>query len=60
MKDVKSEIMKMLDDVPEDVLQDLKKYLEELQGKSSEQIRDSHNLQRILNEDRELLKKLAK
>jgi mRNA-degrading endonuclease RelE of RelBE toxin-antitoxin system len=60
MKDVKSEIIKMLDEVPEDVLEDLKKYLEELQDKSVNEIRHSHNLQRILREDRELLKKLAK
>lgn len=59
-KEIKSEIQKTLDNIPENVLQDILAYLKEIQGKSAEKIKLSKNLRDILMEDKELLEKLAK
>ena len=58
-KEIKSEIQKTLDNIPEDVLQDILDYLKEIQGKSTRKIKLSKNLQDILTEDKELLARLA-
>jgi hypothetical protein len=59
-KEIKSEIQKTLDTVPEGVLQDILDYLKEFQSKSVDKINLTRNLRDILTEDRELLEKLAK
>ena len=59
-KEIKSEIQKTLDGIPENVLQEILDYLKEIRGKSAEKIRLSKNLRDILVEDRELLERLAK
>ena len=56
---IKTEIQKVLDQVPESVLQDVLDFLKELQTKSADQIKLANNLRKILSEDRELLEKLA-
>ena len=56
---IKSEIQKVLDKVPESVLQDILNYLKELQYKTKDQVKMSRHLKKILAEDRELLEKLA-
>lgn len=56
---IKSEIQKVLDKVPESVLQDILDYLKELQYKTKNQVTMSRHLKKILAEDRELLEKLA-
>jgi len=56
---IKTEIRKVLDNVPEDALQDVLDYLKELQLSSPEQIKLTNNLRRILLEDKQLLEKLA-
>jgi hypothetical protein len=49
---LKTEIQKVLDNVPETVLEDI-------QSKSANQVEMSSFLRKILNEDKELLEKLA-
>jgi hypothetical protein len=58
--EIKSEIQKTLDNIPENVLQDILDYLRSIQGKSAETIKLSKNLRDILTEDKELLERLAK
>ncbi|MBV8389045.1 MAG: hypothetical protein JO080_04520 [Mucilaginibacter sp.] len=57
--EIKTEIQKVLDQVPESVLQNVLDFLKELQTKSSDNIKFANNLRRIISEDRELLEKLA-
>jgi len=57
--EIKTEIQKVLDQVPESVLEDVLDFLKELQNKSADQIKLTNNLRKILSEDRELLEKLA-
>jgi hypothetical protein len=59
-KQIKTEIQKVLDTVPEPVLEDILKYLKSLQGKPGDIINLSNNLKKVLEEDRELLEKLAR
>jgi hypothetical protein len=59
IQQLRSEINKVLDNVPENILQDILDYLKEFQSKTREQIEMTHHLSQILKEDRELLKKLA-
>ena len=59
-KEIKSEIQKTLDNIPETVLQDILDYLKLIQGKSVDKIKLSKNLRDILAEDKELLERLAK
>jgi hypothetical protein len=58
--EIKNEIHKVLDQVPEDALPDVLGFLKELQVHSSDKIKLKNNLKKILSEDRELLEKLAK
>ena len=57
--ELKLEIQKVLDNVPENVLQDILSLLKGLQGKSAD-IGRIHSLRQILTEDKELLERLAK
>lgn len=57
--EIKTEIQKVLDQVPESVLQEVLDFLKGLQNKSVDQIKLADNLRKILSEDRELLEKLA-
>lgn len=59
-KEVKTEILKVIDAVPEDLLKDILTYLKSIQGKSSGTIQLSQHLSEIISEDKELLEKLAK
>ncbi len=56
---LKSEIQKTLDRIPENVLQDILNYLKLLQHKTSDQLQLSQQMKQILAEDKELLEKLA-
>lgn len=58
-KQLKTEIQKLLDTIPEDVLQDLFDYLKEAQKQTKTQAELSSHLRKIIHEDRELLEKLA-
>ena len=57
---IKTEIQKVLDTVPETVLEDILKYLKNLADKPRDTITLSQNLRKILSEDKELLDRLAK
>ena len=59
-KQIKTEIQKVLDEIPEAVLEDILNYLISIQSKSSDVVSLSRNMSKILSEDRELLEKLAK
>ena len=59
-EEIKSEIQKTLDSIPENVLQDILDYLKLIQGKSADKIALSKNLRDILTEDKELLERLAR
>ena len=58
--EIKNEIQKVLDTVPESVLQDILGLLKDLQEHPSKLLEITNSLRKILNEDKELLEKLAK
>jgi hypothetical protein len=58
--EIKIEIQKVLDNVPENLLHDILSLLKDLQNESTEQIQITHALRQILSEDKELLERLAK
>ena len=59
-KEIKSEIQKALENIPESVLQDILDYLKAIQNKSADKIKLGKVLRNMLTEDKELLEKLAK
>ena len=56
---IQTEIQKVLDSVPESVLQDVLDFLKALQDQPADKIKLTNNLRKILAEDKELLEKLA-
>ena len=58
-EEVKTAINGLLDNTPEQVLQEVFDYLKSVQGKSNESVSLSQNLRTILTEDKELLERLA-
>ena len=58
-KEIKTEIQKAIDNIPENVLQDILDLLKQLQKQPNDKIQLSHHLRKILTEDKELLEKLA-
>jgi hypothetical protein len=59
-QDIKAEIHKLLDTIPENTLKDLLNYLKEAEKQSVKTNGLSQHLSKILREDEELLRKLAK
>ena len=59
-KELKSEIQKSLDNVPESVLNDILALLKVVAEKPEDQITLTRNLRTILTEDKNLLERLAK
>ena len=57
---IKSEIQRVLHEVPEDVLTDILYFLKELQRLPSEEIHLARFIKQTLTEDKELLERLAK
>lgn len=57
--ELQSQIQQLLDTVPEIVLADVLRYLQEMKDIAPEDLQQARNLNRILQEDRELLEKLA-
>jgi hypothetical protein len=57
---IQTEIQKLLDTVPENVLHDVLNFLKELKDQPDNNFNLANNLRQILAEDRELLEKLAK
>ncbi len=58
-KELKEKISKVLDSMSDDILEDVLKYLKSLTNKSRNDILLSQNLGRILEEDKNLLERLA-
>ncbi len=58
--DVKQEIAKILESLPESVLPDVLTFMKELESASRDGKHTALNLRRILKEDHELLQDLAK
>ena len=56
---IKSEIQKVLDNVPENMLHDILDFLKELQEQPESTVKLTNNLRKVLLEDKELLEKLA-
>ena len=59
-KELKSEIQKTLDKVPENILQDILVYLKEIESQPKKGIDMARNLRTILTEDKSLLERLAR
>ena len=59
-KQIKSEIEKTLDGIPDNVLQEILDYLKLIRGKSADKMRLTKNLRDIITEDKYLLERLAK
>lgn len=59
-KEIKSEIQKTLDKVPESVLQDILDFLRQAENQPADRLNLTRNLRDIITEDRELLERLAK
>ncbi|HRH62785.1 MAG TPA: hypothetical protein PLI68_05610 [Bacteroidia bacterium] len=57
--EIKTEIHKVLDNVPENVLQSVLDYLKSIIHTNSDSVQLTNNLRQILLEDKELLQKLA-
>ncbi|MEN0046303.1 MAG: hypothetical protein AAF806_04485 [Bacteroidota bacterium] len=58
--EVKQEITKIVDNLPDEVLDDLLYYLQKVQKETTKKMRLSIHLNTILTEDKEVLEKLAK
>ena len=56
---IQAEIHKVIDNVPESILQDVLDFLKELQAQPADKVKLANNLRKILLEDKELLEKLA-
>ncbi len=59
-ENVKIEIHKVVDMLPDDLSDEVLTYLKSILDKSSHEVKLSTNLSKILSEDRELLNRLAK
>jgi hypothetical protein len=57
--EVRTEIEKVLNEVPENILPEILEYLKQIQHQSPDQIRLDNNLKKILAEDKELFERLA-
>ena len=58
--EIKEEINKIIETLPDEVLGDLLEYLQQIEKNTSEKFQLTKNLRKILTEDKELLEKLAK
>ena len=57
--ELRTEIQRILEKAPESVLTEVLRYLREIKSLEPEDLRMAQNLNKILQEDRELLEKLA-
>jgi hypothetical protein len=58
-QNVKIEIHKVIDMLPDDISKDVLEYLKSILKKSSDEVRTSNNISKIIKEDRNLLNRLA-
>lgn len=57
--EIKDKVHEIIDSLPIDVLQEVLHYLQEVAKSSKEKIETTHYLRNIIQEDAELLKRLA-
>ncbi len=57
---IKEEINKIIEKLPDEALGDLLAYLQQVEKNPAGKLSLTHNLRKILTEDRELLQRLAK
>ena len=58
-KEIKNEIQKVIENVPDSILKEILSYLKQAQKTSLKDIKISTHLRQILREDKDLLEKLA-
>ena len=58
-KEIKNEIQKVIENVPDSILKEILSYLKQAQKTSLKDIKMSTHLRQILREDKDLLEKLA-
>ena len=58
-KELKKEIAKVLDNVPDEMLEDILNYLKLLIKNPKEKVNLTSNIRQIIDEDKELLQRLA-
>lgn len=58
--ELKIEIQRVINNVPENILEDVLDFLKELQEQPDSKVKLTNNLRKILSEDKELLERLAK
>ena len=58
-QEIRQELHKVVDNIPDDILQNVLDYFKALEHSSKDRIKLSQNLRTILMEDNELLHKLA-
>ena len=59
VQEIRQEIHKVVDNMPEEILQNILEYFKELEHSSKDKVKLAQNLKIILSEDKELLHKLA-
>ena len=59
-REIKIKIQELIEAIPEEHLEEIYQYIQSLKDVPLETIKKSRNLSKIISEDRELLKKLAK
>jgi len=57
---ITTEIQKLLDVVPESILQNILDFLKELQDHPEDKVKLANHLRQVLTEDKDLLERLAK
>jgi hypothetical protein len=60
IKELKSEIQKSLDHVPESILQDVLAFLKQAEGQQESHVKLARDLREIISQDKNLLERLAK
>ena len=58
-KEIKEKINVVIEDIPEDALEDVLEYLKSLTNKSKNDIQMAQNLSKTLEDDKNLLERLA-
>jgi len=59
-KEIRKEINRVIQEVPENFLEDILAYLKQIEKNSKDDIESLSDLKRIFKEDQELIEKLAK
>ncbi|MBS1515016.1 MAG: hypothetical protein JSS63_08285 [Bacteroidetes bacterium] len=59
-QELKTEIQHVLDEMPEEILEDILEYMKSIRNLSHHEIQISSDLKKIFKEDRELLQRLAR